>query len=109
MLHAGLSKAHANMPIEGTFVLRNGHGANKFAAAFSISFDDLNPYCVTLFAIGSLKNPELPDDAPFDTVIYASPGVNYSAFPAGVSRRARCILSEATRHRTANGCRTLRA
>ena len=32
--------------------------------------------------MGSLKNPGLPGDVPFDTVIYASPGVNYSAVPA---------------------------
>ena len=32
--------------------------------------------------MGSLKNPGLPGDVPFDTVIYASPGVNYSTVPA---------------------------
>jgi hypothetical protein len=31
--------------------------------------------------MGSLKNPGLPGDVPFDTVIYDSPGVNYSAVP----------------------------
>ena len=35
-----------------------------------------------LFAMEGLINPGLAGDVPFDTVIYASPGVNYSAVPA---------------------------
>jgi hypothetical protein len=32
--------------------------------------------------MAALKNPGLPSDVPFDTVVYASSGVNYSAVPA---------------------------
>jgi hypothetical protein len=32
--------------------------------------------------MAGLRNPSLAGDTPFDTVIYASPGVNYSAVPA---------------------------